>query len=122
MSALQERSPQWVDWFPVQERIIGEINSIPHENDVLLIDVGGGEGHYIKRFRTRFPHAPGRLILQDLHKPKAVDEGIEYMQYSFFDPQPVKGKITNSPSPPSIQPLKSIKSPPTTPPKISFTH
>lgn len=91
MSALQERSPQWVDWFPVQERIIGEINSIPHENDVLLIDIGGGEGHYIKRFRTRFPHAPGRLILQDLHKPKAVDEGIEYMQYSFFDPQPVKG-------------------------------
>jgi len=97
MSALQQQSPSWVDWFPVQQRVIDHVNSDPRGSDVLLVDIGGGEGHYIKRFREKFPHAPGRFILQDLHRPDGKDglgDGIEWMKHSFFDPQPVKGKIT----------------------------
>ncbi|KAL8718544.1 MAG: hypothetical protein Q9225_004334 [Loekoesia sp. 1 TL-2023] len=95
MSALQERSPQWVDWFPVQERIIDGFDPA-NGNDVLLIDIGGGKGHYVKAFREKFPHAPGRLVLQELHRPdeaEGVGEGIDFVECSFFDVQPIKGSL-----------------------------
>ena len=101
MSALQKRSPQWVHWFPVQERINDGCDP-PNGRDVLLIDIGGGEGHYIKAFRDKFPHAPGRLVLQELHKPEeaeGVGEGVECVECSFFDAQPIKGKTPHLVSP-----------------------
>lgn len=94
MSALQKRSLQWVDWFPVQEQIIDNFESTDG-SDVLLIDIGGGDGHYIRAFHEKFPQAPGRLILQDLQEPdgpQGPGKHIEYQKYSFFDPQPIKGK------------------------------
>jgi hypothetical protein len=64
------------------------------DNDVLLVDVGGNQGHDLVRFRKKHPQAPGRLILQDLPAVVAghTDETIEAMAYSFLDPQPVKGE------------------------------
>ena len=94
MSVLQARSPRWVDWFPVQERIIDGFDPSQSGSDVLLIDIGGGEGHYIRAFHNKLPQAPGRLILQDLHAEKYAEDwpyGIERMKYSFFNPQPVQG-------------------------------
>jgi hypothetical protein len=68
----------------------------PHltDKDVLLVDVGGNQGHDLVRFRKKHPQAPGRLILQDLPAVVAghTDENIEGMAYSFLDPQPVKGQ------------------------------
>ena len=100
MSALQARSLQWCDWFPVQERILDGFDSARGNGEgngaVLLVDVGGGQGHYIKRFRDTFPNTPGRLILQDLHARKdsePVGQGIEFIEHNFFDPQPVKGAL-----------------------------
>ena len=63
-------------------------------SDVLLVDVGGGEGHYVKLFREKFPDAMGRVMLQDLHQPAEDLRGVEYQKYSFFDEQPVKGSQT----------------------------
>ena len=105
MSALQKRNSAWVDWYPVNERIIngflrsGTADEKVMGSDVLLVDVGGGEGHYVKLFRGKFPDAAGRVVLQDLHQPTADLGGVEYQKYSFFDEQPVKGSRTHFVSP-----------------------
>ncbi|KAN0103383.1 S-adenosyl-L-methionine-dependent methyltransferase [Hyaloscypha variabilis] len=63
------------------------------KEDVLLVDVGGNQGHDLKLFQECKSDLPGKLILQDL--PEAVKkleklDGIEVMAYDFFTPQPVK--------------------------------
>ncbi|KAL2043501.1 hypothetical protein N7G274_003808 [Stereocaulon virgatum] len=55
--------------------------------------MGGGVGHQCAQFKARFPHVPGRVILQDL--PHSIDKalptpGVENMVHDFFEPQPVK--------------------------------
>ncbi|KAI0818265.1 putative O-methyltransferase [Xylaria sp. FL0064] len=80
----------WVDWFPVQERLIrGAMN-----DSTLLVDVGGGIGHDILAFQARSPNE-GRLVLQDLKSVtdgiEGIDPRIEVMEYDFFEEQPVKG-------------------------------
>ncbi|KAL4793559.1 sterigmatocystin 8-O-methyltransferase precursor [Aspergillus venezuelensis] len=101
MTAKQHSAPNWVDWFDVQSAILdGVFEPQPASNDnVLFIDIGGGEGHYLHAFNRKFPEAPGRRVLQDLPHvissiSKALDsEGptIELMPHDFFKPQPIKG-------------------------------
>ena len=64
------------------------------ESDVLLVDVGGGRGKLLERFREQRPELEGRMILQDLPeviKGREAAEGVEYMVHDFFNPQPIKG-------------------------------
>ena len=99
----------WVDWFPIEEQIIkgfeernDEVAQTNTECDdnVLLVDVGGGHGHDLREFKRKFPNPGGRLILQD--RPLVISEarreglngGIEMMEHDFFTPQPVKGNTT----------------------------
>ena len=88
--------PSWMDpeVYPVQDNLISGFNS--QDNDpVMLVDIGGGYGHDLSEFHSKFPTAPGRLVLQDL--PRVLDEiasleeGIERIPYDFLTPQPVKG-------------------------------
>ena len=67
------------------------------KTDVLLVDVGGGKGRLIERFRKERPDLMGRMILQDL--PGVVEgrgdvEGVEYMAHDFFTPQPITGQFS----------------------------
>lgn len=66
----------------------------------LLVDIGGGRGHYLIYFREQFPDAPGTLILEEL--PSVLDEvraardmdavGVETAGHDFFaEKQPVHG-------------------------------
>lgn len=93
MALKQKTTVNWVDWFDIQQLIIDGYNAKPEE--VLLVDVRGGEGNYLRQFREKFPEAPGRLILQDL--PQVIStienlpEGTELAPHDFFTPQPVKG-------------------------------
>ncbi len=106
MKSYQLGTPQWVDWFPVKEQILDEFRRNDSgggkDDNVLLVDVGGGHGHYIKLFHQKFPHAPGHLILQDLPGTLAgidqLGEGIEAMAHDFFTPQPIQGSPTSTPS------------------------
>ena len=72
--------------------------SIYNERDVLLVDVGGGKGKLLERFRKERPDLVGRMILQDLSK---VIEGremvpeFECMVHDFLTPQPIRGKQFN---------------------------
>ncbi|KAL6229788.1 hypothetical protein BDW75DRAFT_234933 [Aspergillus navahoensis] len=91
----------WVDWYPVQPRILdGAAPDRP-----LIVDVGAGRGHDLIAFKKKFPAAvgPGQLILEDL--PAVIDaddldpgvngsganEAIKKVAYDFFTEQPVKG-------------------------------
>ncbi|KAF3021971.1 hypothetical protein E8E14_010378 [Neopestalotiopsis sp. 37M] len=81
----------WVDWYPIQERLLdGAVQS----SAALLVDVGAGKGHDLQALHKKFPDQ-GRLILQDLdsvvNSLTNLDPAIEQMTYDFFTEQPVKG-------------------------------
>ncbi|KAL4816805.1 O-methyltransferase-domain-containing protein [Aspergillus spinulosporus] len=63
--------------------------------EVLIVDIGGGEGHCLHAFNHKFPNTPGRRILQDLpHVLETVTNvpvKTELMAHDFFTAQPVKG-------------------------------
>ncbi|RYO90039.1 hypothetical protein DL762_002884 [Monosporascus cannonballus] len=80
----------WVDWFPVQERLLDGATA----DSALLVDVGGGRGHDLLAFHEKYPRQ-GRLVLQDLapviESTGDLDPAIERVSYDFFTEQPLKG-------------------------------
>lgn len=87
---------RWLDVYPAESELAGKTT----EDSVLLVDIGGNQGHDLKMFKERHPNLPGRLILQDL--PEAVNkietplEGIEVIPYDFFTPQSIKGMFSSA--------------------------
>ncbi|KAJ6035868.1 O-methyltransferase [Penicillium herquei] len=86
----------WVDWYPVQERILdGFETAVENNSKTLLVDVGAGKGHDLLAFLERFPKAGGRLVLQDLSVViddlKDLNPAIEKVPYDFFTEQPLIG-------------------------------
>ena len=90
MTASREGQKTWLDVFPIEDELCrGKSPDTP-----LLVDVGGGIGHQCVALKTRLPHVPGRIILQDLPQVVAQAipmEGVETMAHDFWTPQPVKG-------------------------------
>ncbi|UNI14261.1 hypothetical protein JDV02_000906 [Purpureocillium takamizusanense] len=90
-SRRMPNAPQWFEIFPA----VQQLGDVRGDAAVLLVDVGGGPGQELARFKERHPEKPGRLILQDLpltlRRIEKLPEGIEAMEYDFFTPQPVKG-------------------------------
>ncbi|ORY18967.1 sterigmatocystin 8-O-methyltransferase [Clohesyomyces aquaticus] len=92
MTGVRAARSSWIDWWPVQDRIFNV--EIP-ETEVLMVDVAGGFGHDLERFKAKFPNKKGRLVLEDL--PSVIKdipdlgEGIQTIEYDFFKPQPVTG-------------------------------
>lgn len=88
--------PRWMDpsVYPVQERLLKDADTGP--DAVLLVDIGGNVGHDLERFHRGYPHAPGKLILQDLpmmiRQIRDLDPVIVRMEYDFHDEQPIKGR------------------------------
>ncbi|KAL9084574.1 MAG: hypothetical protein Q9165_007999 [Trypethelium subeluteriae] len=82
----------WVDWYPVEERLLQDMDPLT----TLLVDIGGGKGHDLQAFHTKYPNR-GRLILQDLPQglnsiqERDLDPEIERMIHNFFTVQPVQG-------------------------------
>lgn len=71
-------------------------NASTREQDVLIVDVGGGKGHDLEKFSQQFPAAKGRLILQDLPPTlegiAGLDANVELLPHDFFHAQPILGK------------------------------
>lgn len=94
MEGVRSSRPNWVEWYPVQDRILNDIK--PESDTVVLVDVAGGRGHDLEVFRKHFPQDKGKLVLEDL--PAVVDDikntknGIMLQKYDFFQPQPVQGR------------------------------
>lgn len=83
------RDGEWFDVVPFAEEAA---NVSP--DHALFVDIGGNIGHQSKRLRSKYPTLPGRVIVQDL--PESVNvatpaQGVEFMPYDFFTPQPVHG-------------------------------
>ncbi|KAB8272046.1 S-adenosyl-L-methionine-dependent methyltransferase [Aspergillus minisclerotigenes] len=95
MSTYHQGRPSWIEegFYPVHDNLIQGARD--GEDNVFLVDVGGGRGHDLVEFLSRWPGAPGRLVLQDLPAVLdgivALDPSIERMAHDFFTEQPVKG-------------------------------
>lgn len=95
MEGRRKGLAEWHATYPFSE-ILGP--EAKRDSDaVLLVDVGGNQGHEVSSFHKAHPDIAGRLILQDL--PAMIDRvtaapppDIELMKYDFFTPQPVKGQ------------------------------
>lgn len=91
---------RWMDhgFYPVQKQLID--GAAIGDQDTLLVDVGGSFGHDLADFRRKWPHIPGRLVLQDLPEVvvsvKDLHPSIEVMAHDFFTEQPVKGMMAFS--------------------------
>lgn len=72
------------------------------DQEVLLVDVGGGRGQALEAIKRNFPTLKGRMILQDTKeviedaKKRGLPSFIEPQVASFFEPQPVKGSWSRS--------------------------
>ena len=85
-------APQWFDIYPAATKLA---NARKDVDAILLVDIAGGPGQEVERFKQRNPAIPGRCFLQDLpltlQRIDKLHEGIEAMAYDFFTPQPLKG-------------------------------
>lgn len=95
MTGQRDGRPNWLDFFPFEERIMHDFR---HTDDaVLIVDIGGGLGHVIESILDKYPGLKGRCILQDL--PDTIKQvqsprtSIEPMVHDFFTSQPIKGDI-----------------------------
>lgn len=98
MTGNQSSRASWIDWYPVEERLLN--NAKADDDAVLIVDIAGGRGHYLVAFKEKFPHIKGRMILQEV--PDVIDDAqnlhpdIECMKYNMFEPQPIKGNIESA--------------------------
>ncbi|KAL1603442.1 hypothetical protein SLS60_005029 [Paraconiothyrium brasiliense] len=92
MTGIRGSRPSWIEWWPVEQRILNEdLRDDPSE--VLLVDVAGGRGHDVQAFGRKFEACKGRLVLEDLPAIigdiKQLDERVERVEYDFFTPQTI---------------------------------
>ena len=93
MQSFNEGHKNWMDFYPVEERL-GK-GARTDRDAVMMVDVGGGAGQQALALKNKFPSLPGRFVVQDLQSLPAEHErvqGIEYQQHDFFNEQPVKGE------------------------------
>ncbi|KAM3503974.1 hypothetical protein MY11210_008519 [Beauveria gryllotalpidicola] len=90
MEAQFASLPTWLDAVDFACELGADLSSA---EQVVFVDVGGGNGQQIAALRERFPGLKGRVILQDrpevLEKALEVD-GMEKMSYDYLTEQPVK--------------------------------
>jgi demethylsterigmatocystin 6-O-methyltransferase len=83
----------WVGSYPVEDQFGG---FKPASDSAVMVDIGGGFGQHSVVFKKKYPLLSGRVIVQDLpstlmHLPATKAEGIEFVEYDFFTPQPITG-------------------------------
>ncbi|KAM0310945.1 hypothetical protein ACHAO8_007649 [Botrytis cinerea] len=80
----------WYEYFPVAEKL-----KVKSPTDPLIVDIGGGIGHDMVRFKEAHPNLQGKLIVEDIPAvvsgitPGSLPDGIEAQTYDFFKPQPI---------------------------------
>jgi hypothetical protein len=97
VEGTREKRPYWVDWYPVQQRILDHYSG--NQDDSLIVDIGAGSGRDMLAFKRKFPCTTGRIIIEDLpavfNDVHYHDLGLEKIGYDVFTPQPVKGKLAS---------------------------
>lgn len=93
MGSLATVRPRWVEYYPCDQRLI---SGASENAGPLVVDVGGGLGHDLIAFHTKFPNAPGRLVLVDTPTTMSqiaelsppLPNAIKPTEHDFFTPQP----------------------------------
>ena len=89
MEAHRAMLPTWLNVIPFKS----EFAQGATKEDVLLVDVGGGNGSQCLELKKAFPKLEGRIILQDrapVLESALEGDGMEKMAYDFFTEQPIK--------------------------------
>ena len=71
MSFATQHRTSWMDVFPPDHLL----QDFKEPSAPLLVDIGGSIGADVVEFRRRYPHLPGRVVLQDL--PAVIDSARE---------------------------------------------
>lgn len=90
MQCLESGLKSGIGLYPAQERLVEGF-----KGGVLIVDVGGGIGHDLKRWYQKCGDQDARYVLQDLENVLTnanVEPPLEVMTQDFFQPQKVKGK------------------------------
>lgn len=91
MEAQFAMLPTWLDAISFDTEVAHDAGP----DDVVFVDVGGGNGSQCAALKKAFPDLKGRIILQDraavLEKALTVD-GMELMAHDFLTEQPVHSK------------------------------
>ena len=68
MAGYTAQRGTWEDVYPIKERLLGENEDFESITDLILVDLGGGAGHDLKRFASSFVPMLQKtcLVLQDL--------------------------------------------------------
>ena len=92
MTAARAGEKNWLDDFAFEAEVAHNVQL----EEVLFVDVGGGIGTQCRNLKTKLPHLPGRVVLQDLApaiKQALPVEGMEAEVHDFYTEQPVKGSL-----------------------------
>lgn len=92
MEAQLATSPSWLDVVAFDTEVAKDAKP----EDVVFVDVGGGNGLQCAALKKAFPDLKGRIILQERHAvlEKALQtNGVETMTHDVLTEQPVKSKV-----------------------------
>lgn len=98
MAAYRAGKANWYDpgFYPVADRLIHGFDS--SVSNILLLDVGGREGHDMTLFAAQHASHPGRIVLQDrgpviasVAETLKADSPFEAQARDFFTTQPIEG-------------------------------
>ncbi|KAL9604218.1 MAG: hypothetical protein Q9219_000616 [cf. Caloplaca sp. 3 TL-2023] len=97
MSGYHAERPSWMDpgFYPVEDRLVRGCK--PGQEDVFLVDVGGGVGHDLEELKNKCPTVSknGRLVLQEtpsmIAQAKRMRPWLQSEVHDFFQPQPIQG-------------------------------
>jgi hypothetical protein len=93
MEAQFAMLPTWLNAVPFESEIAHDASA----DDIVFVDVGGGNGSQCAALKKAFPRLQGRIILQD--RPAVLERALEVadmekMPHDFLTEQPVKSKTT----------------------------
>jgi hypothetical protein len=93
MQSFNDGHKNFVDIYPAMERLAPGASTDPEA--VMMVDIGGGQGHQAIAMKKKFPGLPGRYIVQDLAYGLPLEENrtdeVEFMVHDFLTEQPIKG-------------------------------
>lgn len=94
MQSFNDGHKNFLDIYPAMERLAPGAST--NSDAVMMVDIGGGQGHQAIGMKKKFPDLPGRYIVTDLAHglPVSNDEnaGVEFLVHDFTTEMPIKGK------------------------------
>ncbi|KAF5870622.1 putative o-methyltransferase protein [Botrytis fragariae] len=93
MQSFNDGHKNFLDMYPAMDRLAA--GALIDSEAVMMVDVGGGQGHQAIAMKRKFPDLPGRYIVTDLAHGLPVNRddttGVEFLVHDFMTELPIKG-------------------------------